>query len=180
MRYEFVLQKQDGPYSFEETEEQLRNQGALPQADGSWLWPIAAPLECFVRRTQEGERRFHSLGLSMDNNREKAAQAFQALLGFAQSQGLKLVDAQQLKEVAKEDEASFLAQYGRLLEYADGYGGTVFAQQPSATWNTFQSTSPKPARGVWASPIAKVLLGLLVLAVFFFYKLAQKFLALPL
>jgi len=180
MRYEFVLQKQDGPYVFEETEELLRAQGALLQADGSWVWPLTPSLECVVRRVQEGERCFHSLGLSLDNRAEKAAQAFQTLLGFAQNQGLKLVDAQLLKEVTERDEAAFLSQYVRLLDYVDSYGSTVFAQKPSLTWTTSASLSPRPKQGLWANPIAKVLLVLLILAVFVFYKLAQKFLALPL
>jgi len=176
MRYEFVLQKREGPYPFEEIEAQLGTQGALMQADGSGVWPLVPPLQCFIRRTQEGERHFHSLGLSMDNNHEKASQAFLALVGFAQSQGLQLVDAQLLKEATERDEAAFLAQYGRLLEYADSYGSTVFAHKPSLTWMT-HSLSPKPAKGLLANPLAKVLLVLLVVAVLVFYKLAQKALA---
>jgi len=179
MRYEFVLQKQDGPYLFEEIETQLRAQGALVQPDGSWVWPVTPSLECWVRRTQEGERCFHSLGLSLDSNAEKASQAFLALVSFAQSQGLQLVDAQLLKEATDKDEPAFLAQYVRLLEYADSYGNTVFAHKPSLTWQASSSTPHAPAQGIFANPIAKVLLVLLILAIFVFYKLAQKFLALP-
>jgi hypothetical protein len=65
------------------------------------------------------------------------------------------------------------------LEYADGYGNVVFAQKPSLAWSASSSLPPKPTRGIFASPIAKVLLVLLILSVFVFYKLAQKFLALP-
>jgi|GEM_PF-2168780 len=177
MRYEFVLQKQDGPYLFEEVEQQLHSRGALLQPDGSWVWPLGPSLDCLVRRTQEGERRFHWLGLSLDNNPEAAAQAFGLLLGFAQSQGLGLVDAQQLKEVTEKDEASFLAQYVRLLEYTDSYGGTVFAQKPSVTWSNSQALSSKPTGGVFANPRTKVLLLLLLAALLVSYTLAQKLLS---
>jgi len=178
MRYEFLLQQQDAPYVFEDIEKQLCAQGALAQADGSWLWPLAPTMDCWVRRVREGERCFHALGLSMDSNSEKALEAFEKLLGFAQSQGLKLIDAQQLKEVTEKDEASFLTQYGRLLEYTDSYGDKVFAHKPSLTWGTSSALDAhKTTKGLWTGRGLWVFLGLLLLAAFVFYNVANKLLA---
>ncbi|MCL2625685.1 MAG: hypothetical protein FWD46_02565 [Cystobacterineae bacterium] len=180
MRYEFFLQKQDGAYGLEETEAQLCAQGALPQTDGHWLWPLAPSMDCWIRRVKEGERCFHALGLSLGGDTEKALKAFEVLLGFAQSQNLELIDAQQLKKVTEKDEASFLAQYARLRDYADGHVEAVFAHTPPSAWPTPRADARKPARFFLTGPMAWVFLGVGLVVVIFFYKLAQKFLTLPL